>query len=315
MHTTEYIRKLASRHVKSDSKNLRGWLLTTLVSLLTCGTLLAAQSQQSESTQSQQALEGIRTEAQSLGSAISTSDTSKAVQNPLSSLTMVMLQDTVDFNVGSYVRTTNTLHLHPMIPTRASANWILSTWIHVPLAYQPDVKTTRSGVVGLGDIQPTFLLSPVATGKLIWGVGPTLLLPTATNSLLRTGKFSVGPAVLVLAQPGKWTIGAMVNNLFSVWGPSNRKDVNLLSLSYFVNYNLRNGWYLTSAPALIADWTQPPGGVWTVPFGGGVGRIVKLGPQLVNATVASYVNVIHDSQAARWQLFFQLALLYPKGPK
>jgi len=34
-------------------------------------------------------------------------------------------------------------------------------------------------------------------------VGPALTIPTATNDILGQGKLSLGPSVVVLAQPGK----------------------------------------------------------------------------------------------------------------
>jgi len=45
-------------------------------------------------------------------------------------------------------------------------------------------------------MNPTFFLSPAKPGELIWGVGPTFTLPTATDKLLGNGKFSLGPAAV-----------------------------------------------------------------------------------------------------------------------
>ncbi len=75
--------------------------------------------------------------------------------------------------------------------------------------------------------------------------------------MLGTGKFSVGPAIVALVQPGKWTLGVLVNNLWSVAGPSNRADVNSMTLQYFVNYNLNKGYYLTLQPIISANWNAP----------------------------------------------------------
>lgn len=236
----------------------------------------------------------------------------QAVQNPFSSLTIVLFQNGTNFKQGPYSRTPNVLAIQPMIPVQLNANWSVSTWINATVAYQPDAKSKSSSATGLGDVQPMFFFSPVHPNRLIWGLGPTLLLPTATDELLETGRFSAGPALVVLTQPGPWTIGAMVNNLFSRNGEGSRKHINQLLLNPFVNYNLPGGWYLTTQPALTADWTAKPGSVWTVPVGGGFGRIVKIGPQLVNTSVASYLNAVRDKQAAHWQLAVQFMLLYPK---
>jgi len=55
--------------------------------------------------------------------------------------------------------------------------------------------------------------------------------------------------------------------------------------------------------------------LWNVPFGGGVGRIMKIGFQPVNLTVQFYGNAVHPPGASTWQLKFDAALLFPKLSK
>ena len=38
--------------------------------------------------------------------------------------------------------------------------------------------------------------SPAKPGAVIWGVGPTFTIPTATDSKLGSGKFSLGPTAV-----------------------------------------------------------------------------------------------------------------------
>lgn len=172
----------------------------------------------------------------------------------------------------------------------------------------------QSGIYGFGDMQPAFFFSPKKS-KVIWGVGPQLLLPTATNtSVLGQGKFGLGPTAVVLVQPGKWTVGALVNNVWSVAGHSDRPDVNQFLLQYF-NYNLQKGWYLTWQPTLTANWEMNNGGRWVVPMGGGVGRIMRLGFQPVNLTAQFYGNAVHPPGGSPWSLRMQIAFLFPKMPK
>jgi hypothetical protein len=69
-------------------------------------------------------------------------------------------------------------------------------------------------------------LSPAKPGKLIWGVGPSLLLPTATYTTLGQGKWGAGPSLVLLAQPEHWTIGMVTNNIWSFAGNKERTPVN-----------------------------------------------------------------------------------------
>jgi hypothetical protein len=197
-----------------------------------------------------------------------------------------------------------------------SENWNLITRIITPIIYQPTVsRPVNQGAYGFGDLNPSFFLSPAKAHKIIWGVGTAIALPTATNPVLGQGKWSMGPSVVVLAQPGKWTIGGLVNNVWSFAGQSSRPDVNQMLFQYFINYNLKKGYYITWQPILTANWEATNGGRWVVPFGGGVGRIMKLGFQPVNVAVQFYGNAVHPAGASPWGMRLQIAFLFPKLTK
>jgi hypothetical protein len=251
----------------------------------------------------------------------------KATQNPVASLISVPLQNNSNFGVGAYNRTQDIFNIQPVIPARISPNWMLISRIIQPIIWQPNTTANSGGQVGFGDMNPTFFLSPANPGKLIWGIGPTMVFPTATSTSLGQGKLSFGPSVVALVQPGPWTLGFLTNNFWSVAGSSHRPSVNQFLLQYFINYNMKKGWFLTSSPIITANWnSQAPGdaadgndttsgSVWTIPFGGGVGRIMRIGSQPVNITVNFYGNAVHPPGASPWGMRLQLALLYPKKPK
>jgi hypothetical protein len=119
----------------------------------------------------------------------------------------------------------------------------------------------------------------------------------------------------VLTQPGHWTLGALVNNVWSFAGQSRRPDVNQMLFQYFINYNLKKGYYITWQPTITANWEANNGGRWLVPVGGGVGRIMKLGFQPVNLTVQFYGNAVHPPGASPWGMRLQIAFLFPKLTK
>jgi hypothetical protein len=257
-------------------------------------------------------------EAEKPDTKASAGDLAKATQNPVASLISVPLANLTDFNIGPFGRDRNTvIQAQPVIPISLGENWNLITRTIGALVYQPDISRPHQGTFGLNDINPSFFLSPAAPRKLIWGAGPTFLIPTASDDVLGTGKFSIGPAIVALVQPGKWTLGVLVNNLWSVAGPHGRPDVNSMTFQYFVNYNLKKGYYITIQPIVTANWNAPSGNVWLVPFGGGVGRIMRLGFQPVNVSVQAYGNAKRPDNlpSPTWQLKFQIAFLYPKKPR
>jgi len=236
----------------------------------------------------------------------------KAVQNPVASLISVPLQNNTNFGVGPYDRTQDVLNVQPVIPVHLSENWNLINRIIQPIVWQPYPNQTTGGEYGLGDMNPSFFLSPAKPGKLIWGAGPAIVIPTATNDVLGQGKLSLGPSVVLLAQPPHWTLGVLVNNVWSIAGSGSRPSVNQMLLQYFINYNLKHGWYTTIQPIITANWQASNSNVWTVPFGGGIGRIMKLGFQPVNLQAQFYGNAVYPKGASPWSMRLQIAFLFPK---
>lgn len=255
---------------------------------------------------------------------VSNADLVKAVQNPVANMISLPFQNNTDFGIGPQDQTRNTLNIQPVVPFKLTSDWMLITRTIAPVLAQPHtfansgtvVPSTpdSGGVLGLGDINTTLFVGPARPSKVIWSVGPILSFPTATNDVLGTEKWNAGPAAVVLIQPHPWTLGFLVNNMWSYAGSSGRQDVNQMSLQYFINYNLPDAWFLTSAPILTANWKAGSGDQWTVPVGGGVGKVFRIGTQPMNASVQAYYYAIApDSlQAADWQLRIQLGFLFPK---
>ena len=239
----------------------------------------------------------------------------KAAQNPIADLISFPLQNNTAFGIGPYQRAQNELLIEPVIPLHITKDWNLITRTIWPQIVQPDSTQPTQGWTGFGDLNPSFFFSPSAPHKLTWGAGPTFVLPWATAEQLGQGKFSMGPGVVALTMPGHWVIGTLVNNIFSVEGPHERANVNQMLLQYFINYNFKHGWYVTSAPIITANWEATKGNVWTVPFGGGVGRIMKIGNQPVNIQAEFFGNAKHPTGDSPWGMRLQIALLFPKISK
>ena len=251
----------------------------------------------------------------------------KATQNPVASLISVPLQNNSNFYVGAYNRTQDIFNIQPVIPQRIAENWMLITRVVQPIVWQPYSSQDTGGQVGFGDMNPTFFLSPAKPGKLIWGFGPAIVLPTATSTALGQGKLSLGPSAVALVQPGHWTFGILVNNFFSVVGSSHRPSVNQMTLQYFITYNLKMGWNINSGPIIAANWHNKAsgdaadgddttaGGRWTIPYGGGVGRVTRMGFQPINFSLNFYGNAVHPPGASPWGMRLQIALLFPQKPK
>ena len=167
---------------------------------------------------------------------------------------------------------------------------------------------------GIGDTTLSLFWSPAKPGKVIWGAGPIFALPTASNpEVLGSGKFSIGPTGVVFYSTGKWTMGGVASNIWSVAGDSDRNDVNFFTFQYFVNYNMGDGWAVGTAPILTANWEADSDNTWTIPWGLQVAKITHFGHQPVNLLAGYYKNSEHPDGAATSQFRLQLNFIFPAG--
>ncbi len=240
----------------------------------------------------------------------------RAVQNPIADLISLPFQNNTNFDFGPRERTQNVLNIQPVIPFSLGEDWLAITRTIVPIVSQPSLGPGQDRKTGLGDIVFTAFLSPSDKDlwigkKVLWGVGPAILLPTATDNQLGPGELGAGPSAVFLAMPGKWVIGSLFSQIWSFTSGSN---VSLFTWQPFVNYNLADGWYLTSSPLVTANWKNSASDTWTVPLGGGLGRVFRAGSlPPMNASLAAFYNVENPKNVGPdWSLRFTLQLLFPR---
>ncbi|MFO1476251.1 MAG: neuromedin U [Verrucomicrobiota bacterium] len=239
-------------------------------------------------------------------------DLAKAAQNPVAKLISIPFQNNFNFGVGPNSVCQYILNFQPVIPITLNEDWNLITRTIVPIINQPSPGPGIPNASGLGDINPTFFLSPASSGGLIWGVGPTFTFPTATDGILGSSEWMAGPAVVALTMQKQWVIGALMNNQWSFagWGSSQNRFLT----QPFINYNFPGAWYLTFSPIITADWNADSAHRWVVPVGGGLGKIVRLGKLPLNLQLDAYYNVVTPATyGADWQLRFQFQFLLPKS--
>jgi hypothetical protein len=243
-----------------------------------------------------------------------TAELAKAAQNPIANLISLPFQNNTIFGVGPQgERTLNVLNIQPVIPVPLSKDLLLITRTIVPVINQPTSPTGRESLFGLGDINPQFYFTPLTKSRITWGVGPSFVLPTATQEALGQGKWSAGPAAAVVVTTKRMVFGAVGNNVWSFAGSSEREKVNQMLVQPFLSYNLSHGWYLVSSPIITANWEAPDGDEqWTVPIGGGFGRVFAIGEQKVNASVQAFWNVVRPDHAGDWSLRAQFQFLFPR---
>ena len=238
-------------------------------------------------------------------------DLAKTLANPIGALISVPFQNNFDFGGGpagdgfQYK-----LNLQPIVPISLSQDWLLISRTILPIVYQENIVGTSSQA-GLSDTLQSFFFSPVkpTKGGWIWGAGPALLLPTATDDLLGAEKWGAGPTAVVLKQQNGWTYGALANHVWSFAGESDRAEVNATYLQPFVSYTTKTATTFTLNTESTYDWHNHQ---WTVPLNLMVQQLVRLGKQPVALTVGARYYADKPDGGPDWGLRFAVIFLFPK---
>lgn len=233
-----------------------------------------------------------------------------AAQNPVANLISLPIQNNMNFDVGPGDDVQNITNVQPVYPITINDDWIVITRTIVPLVSQPDFG--EGSTFGVGDTSFTAWASPSKTwNNITYGFGPAVILPTATDKRLGARQWGAGPSVVAVYMKDKWVAGALATNTWG-FGRGNDEETNNFFCQSFVNYNLDRGWYLVSAPIITADWNADSDQRWTVPVGGGVGRVFRIGKQAMNINSQVFYNVEKPDHAGDFQWRFQVQWLFPK---
>lgn len=249
----------------------------------------------------------------------------QAAQNPIASLISLPIQWNSTPNTqwapnlldpsAKHNQTQNVVNVQPVVPFKVSDDLTLVTRTIVPFISQPWAGGTS--IQTLGDINPSVFFVPTLKGNFTVGIGPTLVIPSATDSRIGSQRWSAGPSAVLVYTKGQIVAGGLVNNIWSFAGEG-KSDVNKMLIQPFLNYNLPKGWYLTSSPIITANWNNADNKGWTVPVGAGFGRVFVLGTQPVNASLSAYYNVVKPEIAGEtlfgdWTFRAQVQFLFPTG--
>ena len=245
---------------------------------------------------------------------MSAEELAKLAQNPVGNLISVPFQNNTNLNYGPEEKTQNILNIQPVIPVSINEDWNVITRTILPVIWQPELAPNVGSQQGIGDTVFTAFLSPANPGHWIWGVGPVLQLPTHNNSELGNGNWGAGPSIVLLhlEKGSPWVYGVLMNNVWALSKDRQGGKYNNGLMQPFINYNFKSGLYLTSSPILTVDWQASNEDQWTVPIGGGVGKIFHFGKLPVNSSIAAYYNVEKPEFGADWQIRAQVQLMFPK---
>jgi hypothetical protein len=252
------------------------------------------------------------------------SDLARHLNNPVGPVWNIVTQNNWYFQKGfpsTAYRVQYVMNFQPVLPIPLTRDLSLVMRPVVPLLSAPfasGVSVHPLGVewgrtAGLGDITLEPFLVPNWKPWLIFGVAPTLIMPTATDTHLGQGKVQLGPAVVLGFLTKNWIGGVFVQNWWSVAGSNSKPAVNQMNLQYFLYRMLPDAWQVGFAPNVLVNWRADGKNQVTFPLGLGVGKTFKLGalPPIQASLEFQWMAVHPDEFGQRFNLRFVFKPVLP----
>ena len=239
-------------------------------------------------------------------------DLARQLSNPVSSLISVPFQENIDFGIGPNDGFKSTLNIQPVVPIVIDEDWNLILRTILPIIYQDDVTAPGADQFGLGDTLQSFFFSPRHPGPsgIVWGAGPAILYPTATDNLLGSQKLGLGPTIVVLKQSGPNTFGLLANHVWSIAGSSARSEVSSTFLQPFFSHTTPSATTYGLNLESSYDWV---GDHWLVPVNLTVTQLTRIGSQRVSVGGGLRYYVERPDGGPEWGIRMIFTLLYPRG--
>ena len=165
---------------------------------------------------------------------------------------------------------------------------------------------------GFGDILNGTFVSPKTEAlPFELGIGPVLTFPSATDDILGSGQWTVGPGAHFHTEIGRLSVGFFVWQSWSFAGDSTRKRVNQLFGKPFLIYEVTEKWHLVYIPlGLSHSWEAKGGDTWTVPLGGGIRRLFEIAGQKMGFQAQAFDYVVRKSADPEWEIRFTIEFLF-----
>lgn len=244
----------------------------------------------------------------------SNSDLAKKLSNPISDLVSIPFQ----FNWNSGVGPTNglqlVLNIQPVVPVSLTSNWNLIGRFILPIIAQPILVTGGEPTFGFGDVAFSLFLSPNKQSGFVWGIGPIFGLPMGTNPALGAGKWEAGPTAVALWLGGPWTIGMLVNQLWSFSDVSDmrRESVSQMFAQPFVAYTTENSFTFTAMTETTINWKATSGQKATVPVELLASKVTRLGPFPFSVQLGAGYFVETPTGGPDWRFRMNFVVLLPR---
>ncbi len=238
----------------------------------------------------------------------------KKLSNPIADLVSLPLQFNWQEGYGVNDDLQFVMNFQPVVPFHISKDWNMIGRFIVPYISQPEIQPGVGPVSGLGTITFSTFFSPAGSTGFTWGIGPVFGLPMTSDPLLGGGQWLMGPTAVALYQTGPWTMGALVNQQFSVANTGNQPlpYFSQAFLQPFLAYTTKSAVTFTLQSQSTYNWEGETDQRWTVPVNFLVSKLTKLGPFPFSIQAGAGYYAVHPDVGPKWRFQMQFVVLLPQ---
>ncbi len=213
--------------------------------------------------------------------------------NPVSDAWLLITQNdltSLDTPDGSEWR--NRTSLQPVMPVPILdgewniVNRIVTGVVTAPIDDDPNSTDPFDGrTTGVTDTVYFALAAPNRDDGWIWGLGPTFILPTATDDVLGQEKWQAGPAGLLVRLGNDYggfgiehfNLGVLAQHWWHFAGNDDRASTSQSDIQYFINWKATPTQLIGMTPNIQIDWKKSGSDRFSVPIGLGTIGLFRLG--------------------------------------
>ncbi len=209
----------------------------------------------------------------------------KTLENPISTLVRVPIQLDYNRNIGIKDEGHSIiLNIYPVIPFSINKNWTIVTRTSFAITHQKEISPDSGIQNGFEDIDSSIFIAPNSAfiEGTKFGFGPIISIPAATDKLLGSGKWELGPTIIFIKQDKAWTYGIRANHLWSVAGDNDREKVSTSLLQPMLSYTTNSAISFSLKSETKYNWVAKN---WTVPINLLISRVSKINEKRIKASI------------------------------
>lgn len=239
------------------------------------------------------------------------------IQNPFVFIPRVQFENHFDTGIGPSEASSYRLRMRPIIPVDINEDWGLRTRTTINMTYQSAIYPGGPNQLGFGDTDLEFYFSPnrsLAHDALVVGAGPSVHIPTATQSMIGLNQWGLGASAAVIWQPATiyalkgFTLWSNVNQSFGIGAGDGRQAMKFLFLQPGFSYTFASDVSLGLYSETAYNWNTDQ---WTIPVNASISTLIAPGGQNVVITFAGRYYAERGLWDPQWGAQLNFNFLFP----